>query len=71
MSEQREHWNVQIKIQRVTKEPRTGVMGTQNAEREITEVLSLAVVADSEAEAYQKAERLMKANAPTYRTVME
>lgn len=60
-----EHWNVQIKIQRVTKERQErGALMAAATEREITEVLSLAVVANTEQEAYEKAARLMKANAP-------
>jgi len=60
-----EHWNVQIKIQRVTNERvDRGPLNAAANERNIVEVLSLAVVADDEREAYEKAMRLMKANAP-------
>lgn len=54
-----EHWNVQIRVQRVTKDAKTGPMGQQHAERDIVESLNLAVTADSEAEAYEKARRVL------------
>ena len=55
-----EHWNVQIKIQRVTNERvDRGPLSAAAKEREVTEVLSLAVVADSEAKAYAKARRIL------------
>lgn len=50
-----EHWNVQIKVQRVDRSAST--MGGER--REVTEVLSLAVVADSEREAYAKVVRVL------------
>lgn len=58
-----EHWNVQIKIQRVTKERQErGALMAAATEREITEVLSLAVVEATETQAYEKARRLLAAH---------
>lgn len=55
-----EHWNVQIKVQRVKNERvDRGPLHGPASEREVTEVLSLAVVADSEREAYAKAVRVL------------
>lgn len=69
-----ERWNIQIKIQQVTSEPsekspgnsrRIGVNEALTGEkRVIADVLSVAVTASSEAEAYEKAHRMLVANNP-------
>lgn len=60
------HYNVQINIQRVEQaDPSRGVLGHQvRAEREIVELLRLAITADTEREAYAKAHRMLSANEP-------
>lgn len=64
------HFNIQINIQEVRKDPAVpqayARRGEQAVEpkREIRDVLSLAVTADTEAEAYAKAHRLLQANQP-------
>lgn len=58
-----EHWNIQIHVQKVAKETRTGPLGAHHHEREVTEVLDLKVTADSEVEAYLKVRRLLAASA--------
>lgn len=68
-NEPRENFNIQVNIQRVQEEtvPTGQRAGMQQAisgkERVVTEVLKLAVTADTEQEAYNKAHRLLAANA--------
>lgn len=55
------HYNVQIHIQRVDEpEPRPGAL--VKGERRVTELLKLAISADTESEAYAKAHRMLAAN---------
>lgn len=68
------HWNIQISIQRVEEPkpalneagyPVKGLAGTPvMTERKVIKTLDLAIVADSEAEAYAKAHRMLNANQP-------
>lgn len=66
------HFNIQIAIQKVasvvqqatTSSYSRSVAPEPKAERHTTEVLKLAVTADSEAEAFRKAQRILAANAP-------
>lgn len=61
-----QHWNIQINIQRVTESDSSrGAFNHQHkGERQITEVLKLAVTADTELDAYLKAHRMLTANEP-------
>lgn len=70
-----EHWNIQIKIQQVTT---TGVDAKQarginqvisGQDRQVTDVMSLAIVADTEVEAYEKAQRMLTANHPDVQVI--
>jgi hypothetical protein len=62
------HWNIQINIQRVDKiapAPLTRGYGTQpdpSEKRQVVSVLELKITADTEAEAYAKAHRMLIAN---------
>jgi hypothetical protein len=57
------HFNIQIGVQRVeVPEHRPG---TAKQEREILQVLSLTVTAETEPEAYVKAAKMLSASAPT------
>jgi hypothetical protein len=60
------HYNIQIHIQRVDEpEAGRGAFGHEaKGERRITEVLKLAVTADTEQDAYAKAHRMLTANEP-------
>lgn len=57
-----EHFNVQIKIQRVRHETVTRPLASNEKSREIVNILDLAVTADTEVEAYAKAHRMLNAN---------
>lgn len=61
-----QHWNVQINIQRVEQAESTrGPMGQKiGGERQVADVLKLAVTADTELDAYLKAHRMLTANEP-------
>jgi hypothetical protein len=68
----KEHWNIQINIQRVTEPEKlldTGGYPVKVASREVltertvTKVLDLAITAETETEAYVKAHRMLVANA--------
>lgn len=60
------HWNIQISIQQVdANEVRQGPIGSQTKkERVVQQVLSLAITASSEDEAYEKAYRMLNASRP-------
>ncbi len=67
------HWNIQINIQSVeeshpiesaSRHIRPGNSLPPMTERKINKVLELAIVAESEEEAYAKAHRMLDANAP-------
>ena len=58
------HYNVQIHVQRVTAAEHQGTgRGDDRRDRNVTEVLDVKVVADSEAEAYAKIKRIIAAHA--------
>lgn len=64
-----QHFNIQINIQKVTIAPASSSSRGVNAaisgkERDTVELLKLAITADTEAEAYSKAYRMLAANAP-------
>jgi hypothetical protein len=66
-----QHWNIQISIQKVTNSETTtnwtnrGVPdATKESRREVVKVLDLAITADSEVEAYDKAQRMLTASDP-------
>lgn len=62
------HWNIQVSIQRVDRHvtSRPGLLGGSETkhDREITKVLDLAITADSEIEAYDKAAKMLEASRP-------
>lgn len=65
-----EHWNVQVNIQKVVTTPARSDRGfagpvTTEAKRDVTEVLKLAVVADTEQEAYDKVAKLLSVYSPS------
>jgi hypothetical protein len=63
-----QHFNIQVNIQKVIKPTasasRTGLTSPPAAEREVIDVLKLAVTAETEAEAYRKVELLLEAYRP-------
>jgi hypothetical protein len=64
-----EHWNIQINIQKVSPgQPKTpvmrGLVEQPKTQREVVSVLELKVTAETEAEAYDKAHRMLEANYP-------
>lgn len=72
-----EHFNIQIKVQRVIQPEPVPAGGsaygnrmTENTtvkpERQITDVLSLAITADDEGEAYAKARKMLEAATPEW-----
>lgn len=67
-----ERWNIQISIQRVTTQEvekgnaRGLAQQVSGKDREVTKVLELAVVADTEREAYAKAHRMLSASEPEW-----
>jgi hypothetical protein len=62
------HWNIQVSIQKVDRfvASRPGLLGGGETkhDREITKVLDLAITADSEIEAYDKAAKMLEASRP-------
>jgi hypothetical protein len=65
-----QHFNIQIVIQRVTTEPvkagqARGInQAVSGKDRESVEILRVAVVGDTEAEAYAKAAKMLEASKP-------
>lgn len=62
-----EHWNIQINIQKVTREataPAPRGLGADGEKRSVISVLDLKISADSEVGAYEKAQRMLTANRP-------
>lgn len=65
----KEHWNIQIRVQRVIKQeapPRASSSQSPQTERETIEVLNLAIVADDEMSAYAKARKMLEASTPDW-----
>jgi hypothetical protein len=65
-----QHWNIQINIQKVTNSEvsltlrRGAPESAKESRRESVKVLELAITADSEVEAYDKAQRMLTASDP-------
>lgn len=70
-----DHWNIQIKIQQVTtigvdaKDARGINQVISGQDRQVTDVMSLAIVADTEVAAYEKAQRMLTANHPDVQVI--
>lgn len=62
-----EHFNIQISVQRVTKEttPARGMAGP-STEHDIVKVVDLAIVAPTEREAFAKARKMLAAAEPEW-----